>query len=460
MIHRGDPISAMNQYPSYIQQAVPNPPQNRAPWYTNTAPSYAGVFLWIAFYQAIGEGTISRAGLGVCFAGLVVAAALCYALYYLASAMLGMKSGYPLYVVASSTFGTIGAYAMPGLLMGLLQIGWFSVATYISTDFTLKGFGITAGPGSTAFIIVGMVWGYTLAYVGVKGIRYVGKVSLLLNSIPLVMLIVVFWKTSAGIAHYAPAPGQTDRSGAFVAMLGVVLGFFATGGAAGADFGMNSRNAKDVRWGGLVGILLAAVVAGGLALLSIAGAHGLHPSLTGYGYGDIVQSIGGPVATAMFFLFALASIPATCFISLIIGNSLSTMIPQVSRLFSTMIGATIGIILAVTGVAGNLIGFFGIVGASFSPICGAIAADYLLNGRKWAGPRVGINWAGYAAWAVGFLVGILPTLPLPLIIKSHSQPAALYSFIVSFVIYAILGNPAWGRRETKRRVNAGSMFNG
>jgi cytosine permease len=98
----------MNQSPSYISQAVSNPPQNRAPWYTNTAPSYAGVFLWIAFYQSIGEKTISHAGLGVCFAALMVAAALCYVLYYFAPAMLGMKSGYPLYVVASSTFGTIG----------------------------------------------------------------------------------------------------------------------------------------------------------------------------------------------------------------------------------------------------------------------------------------------------------------------------------------------------------------
>jgi cytosine permease len=179
------------------------------------------------------------------------------------------------------------------------------------------------------------------------------------------------------------------------------------------------------------------VITGGLALLSVAGAHGLDPSLTGYQYGDVVKAIGGPIATAMFLLFALASIPATCFCAFIIGNSFSTMIPQVSRLFSTMIGASVGIILAVTGIVGNLIGFFGIVGASFGPICGAIAADYLLSGRRWAGPRQGINWAGYAAWAGGFLVGILPILPVSPAIKSYSQPAPLYSLLVSFIIYAI-----------------------
>ncbi|KKK92764.1 hypothetical protein LCGC14_2699660, partial [marine sediment metagenome] len=34
-----------------------------------------------------------------------------------------------------------------------------------------------------------------------------------------------------------------------------VVGFFATAGAAGADFGMNNRNASDVQLGGLVGIV-------------------------------------------------------------------------------------------------------------------------------------------------------------------------------------------------------------
>ncbi len=43
------------------------------------------------------------------------------ALYYYVPAMLGMKSGCPLYVVGSSTFGAVGGYVMPGLLMGLLQ---------------------------------------------------------------------------------------------------------------------------------------------------------------------------------------------------------------------------------------------------------------------------------------------------------------------------------------------------
>src|SRR5271165_6197376 len=105
----------------------------------------------------------------------------------------------------------------------------------------------------------------------------------------------------------------------------------------------------------------------------------------------------------MLFLFAIASIPPTCFCAFLAGHRFSTMIPGVPRVASTMAGATVGILLAVTGVAANLIQFFTIVGASFGPICGAMAADYLLSGKRWSGPRAGINFAGYGAWAVGFL---------------------------------------------------------
>ena len=39
--------------PSYLQSASPVPAANRAPWFKNTAQSYAGIFLWIAFYDKI-----------------------------------------------------------------------------------------------------------------------------------------------------------------------------------------------------------------------------------------------------------------------------------------------------------------------------------------------------------------------------------------------------------------------
>ena len=422
--------------PDYISKAVPNPASNRAPWYVNTAPSYAGIFLWIGFYQAIAGGTVDRASTGVAIAALAVAGVLSYALYYYVPGMLGMKTGYPLYVVGSSTFGTKGGYLMPGLLMGVLQVGWFAVGTYLAATYILSAFGVAAKPGSLPFILIAIVWGYTMAYVGVKGIQYVSRVSIFLNIIPFLMLLVVLYSTREGWMRHVPASPSPVLS--FALLIQIVIGFFATAGAAGADFGMSNRNARDIRMGGLVGIALAALFAGALPWLSVAGARVLNPTLQATGYDAAIGSIGGVLASTMFLLFAIASIAPACICAFVAANSFSTMIPGVPRMSSTMAAVTISIVLAVTGAAANLIGFFSIVGASFGPICGAMIADYILSGRKWAGPREGINWAGYIAWALGFVVGILPFLPVSQTLKEVSQPAAIYSTITGFAVYWLL----------------------
>jgi cytosine permease len=422
--------------PDYISKTKPNPASNRAPWTSNTAPTYAGIFLWVVFYMKLAENTINRAGLGWSLVGLLIAGILSYKLYYWVPAMLGMKTGLPLYVVGSSTFGTQGGYAMPGLLMGLLQVGWFSVGTYTATTFILSGLGSDAKPGTAMFAVIAVIWGYVMAFIGIKGIQYVSKVSLFLNFIPAVMVLIVLFKTWGGVAAFQPAEQAVWPGMSMV--IAAVIGFFATAGAAGADFGMNSRDARDVKWGGIVGITLAILYAGGLPMISVAGAHGLDPALESFSYDTVIGKMGGFLAPSMFFLFTLASVPASCVCAFIAGNSFATMIPGVPRMGSTMVAMTVAIVLAITGKAADLIGFFSIVGASFGPICGAMAADYLLSGKRWAGPREGINWAGYGAWAVGFLVGILPFLDLPENIKAWSQPAVVYSFVVGFLMYIVL----------------------
>jgi len=96
-------------------------------------------------------------------------------------------------------------------------------------------------------------------------------------------------------------------------------------------------------------------------------------------------------------------------------------------------------LLAISGLANNLVGFFSIVGASFGPICGAMCADYVLAGRRWSGPRDGINWAGYIAWGGGFVVGIADHIPgLPHAWVNADRPAPLISFVVGFLLYFAL----------------------
>src|SRR5208337_4800883 len=128
-----------SQLPDYIANAKPNPTGNRAPWYKNTAPTYAGIFLWFVFWQDASTtqagflgGTLAQ-GVGVGLIALVISALVCHYLFYLVPGLFGMKTGLPLYIVGTSTFGAKGGFLMPGFLMGVLQFGWVGVNVYFSS---------------------------------------------------------------------------------------------------------------------------------------------------------------------------------------------------------------------------------------------------------------------------------------------------------------------------------------
>jgi cytosine permease len=446
----------------------------RVPWYKSTAQTYAGIMLWFVFwfqvplgeelkkdsgYSLFAGGTLAH-GLGVAFLGLIAAALICHFLFYVVPGMLGMKTGLPLYIVGTSTYGVQGGFLMPGFLMGVLQFGWLAVNAYFAGFLLCAPFEFKS---SVPQAIVAAVWAILGAFMGLKGIKYVARVATFLPLIPLVILIILFVATVGGLGGFdtqtlinagksftpegkAPILAKDSLSAfGIVALLGTyIVGFFATAGAAGADIAMNNRNGKDVQLGGLFGVALATIVAGGLSLLIVAGAYGMKlPGTNG-----VVQTtnlmgaiVGVKIAPVFMYLLAIAAFPPACFSAFIAANSFKTTLPKVNPFISCGIGTAVAILLAVTGWAGNAIGVFTIIGASFGPVCGAMMADYLLAGRKWAGPRAGWNMAGWISWIVGFAVGAVEFIAkIPgleaLAGKIPCPPVA--AFIVGFVLYVIL----------------------
>src|SRR5664279_3368799 len=184
------------QLPGYITGAVPNPKSNRAPWFKNTAPTYAGIFLWFVFWQDAAKagapgGTLAQ-GVGWALVSLVIAAFVCHFLFYLAPGMLGMKTGLPLYIVGTSTFGAQGGFLMPGFLMGILQFGWVGVNVCFSSLALAE---VIPVPAKAIMV----VWGALACFVGLKGIQYVAKVATYFPFIPLITLVVLVGATIGNI---------------------------------------------------------------------------------------------------------------------------------------------------------------------------------------------------------------------------------------------------------------------
>lgn len=524
-----------SELPDYIAASQPIPPGSRAAWFKNTAPAYAGIVLWFVFWQnvVIGGGQpggVLAQGILPALIGLALAALLCHFLFYLVPGLLGVKTGRPLYVVGSSTYGARGGLFMPGFLMGLLQFGWIAVnASAVSTllcrrlKLELLPTGDPQVPGlahagiAAAFVILG-------AFVGIKGIKYVGKVATFLPLIPLIVLIVLVCKTAGGLATFtpekvihagvqptaaptrsegaatpkaptsaaatgpttasAPAPAATKPTTAtapaaektvvppadkgqtplplttlgVIAMLCTyVVGFFATAGAAGVDMGMNNRNPRDVQLAGLAGVVLATIVAGGLAMLVVAGAYG-GTSLTAASGGSLNPTkllpdlLGQGNADLTLVLLAVSAFPPVCFSAFIAANSMKTTLPNVSPWLSIGCGTAAAIVLAVTGAASKVEVVFGVIGATFGPVCGAMAADYLLAGRKWSGPRAGFNPAGWISWIAGVAVGsadIIAKIPGLGGLEGVVPVPPVAAFLVGFVLYIILASMGLRTRVIK-----------
>ncbi|MEI7899168.1 MAG: cytosine permease [bacterium] len=452
-------MSVNTSVPSYLECAKPNPAANRAPWYKNTAPTYAGIFLWFVFWSySVGSGTpggILSAGVGVAIGSVLVAALLCHFCFYYLMARFGQKTGLPLYIVGSSTFGAQGGFLLPGFFMGILQFGWLAVNTWGSATAMNQMFGF----GKAGLYIVMVLWGVAAVVCALKGIQYVAKFSTWLPIIPVVILLVLVLKTAGGLSSFdpavlvaatpAPATGAAasplSAFGVFAFALTYIVGFFATAGAAGVDFGTGARNKNDVSMGGLFGVALAIFLTVGAAVLITAGFYGTDAGKAVLATGTIElnpMSLMGAifksdtVAKWLAFALAITAFPSACFCSLIAATSIKTTLPKVNPWVSCGIGCAVAIALAISGLAGKCIAVFAFVGASFGPICGAIFMEYLLSKGRWSGPRAAFNPAGWVSWAIGFVIGIQPNFAAQC---GFAIPAApVVAFIAGAGIYALL----------------------
>lgn len=490
----------MAKLPSYLASAKPIPAANRAPWYKTIMPAYLGVMLWFVFWQDVPTGAMNPCppdgmlslGLVPAFLGLIIAAVICHFLFYMAPGMLGMSTGLPLYVVGTSTYGATGGLFMPGLLMGLLQFGWLAVNAFFVGAILCEGFGLDASAPGLAHGAISTVFIILAAFVGLKGISYVGRVGTYLPLIPVIVLLLLLGYTLNGISEwddksdqlYPKVEAGEDASPeikdlrkkqdklenehpaieGFWSIIGImcvyVVGFFATAGAAGADIAMGSRSKEDVHIGGVTGILLPTVLAGEAALFIVALAYGgnmVPPEAVGeYNPVKLMPHIlqNDTLCKIIMIGLAVSSFPGACFASFIGANSFKTTMPKVSPYLSVGLGALAAAILAVTGVVGDVIWVFVLIGASFGPVCGAMLADYLMSGRKWSGPRAGFNLAGWISWIVGFSIGafnlvvhllmksewtwVNNTFPNLELYKDYVPVSPITAFVVGFALYVLL----------------------
>ena len=233
----------------------PVPPQARRSLFSVT-------MVWIGFPMIItGAMTGSVLVLGMGFQRALIAMIignLIMFAYVGALGALGTKKGMNFALIASIVFGRKGYVFSSGLLSTLL-LGWYAVQTGITGNLISATYHLNY---VLMTVIAGLLY-IAITFVGVRGLHYIGLVS-----VPLFVILGV-WVAGDSVAHHGWAAVMSyagaDGKGAMSMGVGltIVLTLFVDAGTVTADF---NRWAKDLK-GSLISTFSAFPFANLVAML-------------------------------------------------------------------------------------------------------------------------------------------------------------------------------------------------
>ena len=459
-----------------VRADLNEPPPVRSGWLWTIAPAYAGIFIWIPLLDRLGTCLPGQASLGWLAAAALLAALACCFLLYDITAMWGWTAGHRLSAVAGSTFGTTGSEWITGVGVAIGALACYAVSVAMAMKLVMLGL-LSCGLidpwvfqpwslGALALVnpvllLTAAFWIYVITVV--CRLRMAGVIFALMQvytPVALLLLGGTALLTSSGLPAFTAAKQSLTQLDAVMSsqlepsqahLFQLIFGGFALSGLMGVEWGMVVSKRSDVRIGGWIGIIVAGTYCAIMALLTVAGALGQSgqgafqagddlPALPLSFHWAVFVGIGGVKGGAILCLFGLATLAPGCYSAWVFRERISTHWPAIRRSVWTRIGGLLAFGLVATSWAGHIDEIFNLLGAVFAPAVGALAADALRQKGQWSGVRRGWNPAGLLAWGLGVAVGLVPLLGslFDWSAARRFQPAALYAFFTSAVLYLVL----------------------
>jgi len=337
------------------------------------------------------------------FAAIILAGVIVMILVNL-SGQPSVRYGIPYPVMARVSMGVRGAN-VPAMVRGIVAIFWYGVQTYFaSTAVELLIVGVTGAEGGATFfgmtaigwIAFVIVWVFQL-YLFWHGIEWIRR---FLNwagpfvYLVMVALMIIIWVRAGGglfaelgnlfAAQTEPRGGTL---GAFLAVTGTMIAYFAAVVINFGDFSRFVRSEREMRIGNLLGLPLNMVFFSFLALVITAGTVVLFGErLTNPT--DIVERVDSLV---------LIVVAAVIFFTATVGiNLVANFIPpafDLANLWPSKIDFRIGgLITAITAFfigalwvslisQLGITGFVNTLGAILAPVYGIMVLDYYIIKR-------------------------------------------------------------------------------
>lgn len=427
----------------------------RKPWQWGVGPHYISLFLSILFIDRLAPATLDVAGLRPALIGVMIGGTLSFLLLYRPSALWGFRQRCPLPSLLTATFGEWGGPRLAGPVIAAAHVLLFAAAVGYAADLSLRALTLlgllspealvperSGGPwtGGRVYLATLLVWMPTAAVLGPLLVHVVSAVL----SVYIVLPAVIFGLTMVwALPGLENAPGLPTRGPAYhgAAMaVQMLFGFFATAGAAAVDWGASSRDRRDVRLGGLVGVAMASMIIAAITLVSVLGASGRLPpqrlSNVTIDYRMIwSRAFRGDLGGIVTFVWALALLGPSCYAPTAGLRLLEGALPHARRWMLGLLFAALAWPLAATGFALRLERVFGLTGALVAPLIGAMAAHAATRKNVSEAARR-LDGTAVLAWALGYAAGLLPYAG-PLVGRpelGRIQPAAVLGFAVSFLL--------------------------
>ena len=341
--------------------------------------------------------------------------------------LLGTKTGMNFALIASKVFGR-KAYVLASGLLSTLLLGWYAVQTGITGALVSNTYHLNY---VLMTVIAGALY-ITITFIGVKGLHYIGLVS-----VPL-FVILGLWvagdaastTTWSAIYHYAGNNGTATMS--MGVGLTVVLALFIDAGTVTADFNRWAKTPaasliatfSAFPFANLVAMLVGGVMTAALAVPNANpfGADNM------FGYLNAKEMTWLSVLAAIFLYVNLGSVCSHCLYNSATGWS--RIVGSHMRLLAVILGA-IGIVVAAGNVWAFFIQWLSLLGIIVPPIGAIILIDqYLLR----PGSDISEDWRPQAliAWALGSVVAFVVEKGVP------ELSTALSSAIVAAIAYVVL----------------------
>ncbi len=362
--------------------------------------AFSVTMVWLGFPMIITgamTGSILVLGMGFskALAAMIIGNVIMFA-YVGLLGLIGTKRGMNFALIASIVFGKKGYVFASGLLSTLL-LGWYAVQTGITGALVSSTYGLNY---VAMTVIAGLLY-ICITFVGVKGLHYIGLVS-----VPLFVILglsVAFGAAStssaSAIFNYAGNNGVATMS--MGVGLTVVLALFIDAGTVTADFNRWAKTPtaslvatfSAFPFANLIAMLVGGVMTAALAV----------PNANPFGADNMFGYLNGKQmawlsALAFVFLYVnLGSVCSHCLYNAATGWS--RILGNHMRVMAVILGA-IGIVVAAGNVWAFFIQWLSLLGILVPPIGAVILVDqYLIRPNA----QIDADWRpeAFIAWAIG-----------------------------------------------------------